>query len=179
MKTGRKSIYGKEINAINISEIISESLDNILELNNYEWGIVLNSDWTELLAKTIANINFWNLETITDYGTYWCGVLTAEPFDSLERFGEEEDILNLIKNHHFHLVTTDNVLELKFKNPTSSPLYRFFNKHKEDGYGGNVPYSVNVLLNKIENFIKMELSNNILKYGELESTLVDDEEEIA
>lgn len=178
MRKVRKSIYGEKINELNVTDILFDSLERIREYSP-EWYLKLEENWVEKFEEKYKKIDFYHQNIINDYGVYWCGVLTAEPFDCLMEQYTEEDILNLIKNHHLIMSQTDNGLVIQFKNPTSSPLYRFFNKHKEDGFGENIPYSVNGLINKLENILQKELSENLEYYGEWILDEVEDEEEVA
>lgn len=174
----RKSIYKEQIKVINISDIIGNLFD---ETYNSDWQFQLDKNWIEKLEDKLKELDFYSHNYISDYGVYWCGVLTLEPFDRLENtIGREEDILNEIKNHHLKMeYNNEEGVILRFYNPTSSPLYRFFNQHKEDGFGQNVPYSVNALLYKIEKFLKYELETNITYYGEWIQEDYQSEEEIA
>jgi hypothetical protein len=159
----RKSIYGKEIKDINITNLLGNALE---ESFDPDWELDLKDNWMDVLEEKLHKLDFFEHNYISDYGSYWCGVLTLEPFDTLTEKYTEEEILNLIKNHHFAMLHTNDGTVLRFQNPTSSPLYRFFNKHKEDGFGLNVTYSVNGLLSKIESFLKSELETNLSNYGE-------------
>jgi hypothetical protein len=158
------SIYGEKIQELNISNIMDSVIEKYFDP---DWYFELNSDWKDIVIKTLKNLDFCDYDYITNYGFYWSGVLTYEPFNALTpKFGEEEEILNIIKDEHLKLVDTKDGLVLRFYNPVKSPLYRFFNKHKQDGYGGNIPYSINALLSKIGKYLEKEFSYNLSSYGE-------------
>ncbi|PLS19123.1 hypothetical protein CVD28_01575 [Bacillus sp. M6-12] len=163
-RTVRKSIYGEEIKNINVSDILWNLLD---ESFDPDWTFDLRQDWVKLLKGKFEQLDFNDYGYISGSATYWSGVLTLEPFHVLGGFGDEGDILTLIKNENLQMVEKEqNEVIISFRNPTKSPLYRFFNQHKEDGCGGNVTYSVNVLLSRIEKFLEDELRNNLSSYGQ-------------
>jgi hypothetical protein len=160
----RTSIYGKEIKQINVSDILGTILDDNFDP---DWTFDVRHDWANLLKEKYEKLDFNDYGYISGSATYWSGVLTLEPFHVLGHFGDEGDILTLIKNENLQMVEKEqNEVIISFKNPTKSPLYRFFNQHKEDGCGGNVTYSVNVLLSRIEKFLEDELQNNLSSYGQ-------------
>lgn len=162
----RKSIYKEQIKVINISEILDNMIYETYE--DPEWQFNLEDDWMEKLQGKLEDLNFYFYDYTNNYGSYWSGVLTLEPFDRLENtIGREESILNEIKKHHIKMEFNQDLgVIVRFHNPTSSPLYRFFNQYKEDGFGENIPYSINVLLNKIEKYLTDELRTNMTYYGE-------------
>jgi hypothetical protein len=158
------SIYGEKIQELNISNIMESVIE---KCSDPDWYFKLLPNWEDKVQDTLKNLDFWNYDYVTNYGFGWSGILTLEPFNTLtNKFGEEEDILNLIKDEHLKLVQTENGLILRFHNPVKSPLYRFFNKHKQDGYGGNIPYSINALLSKIGKYLEKEFLYNFSSYGE-------------
>lgn len=170
----RKSIYGEQIEVLNVTEVL---LDVLNQTEYPEWDFNLNSNWEEEIKNALKELDFHRYDYFFRSETYWCGILYAEPFGSLmEHYGEEE-ILNIIKDEHLKLVWTDEGLVLQFYNPTKSPLYRFFNKHKEDGYGLNVTTSVNELIGKVKQFLRTELSEQLESFGVWEP--VEMEEDVA
>lgn len=161
----RKSIYKEKINEINISDIFGTLMQ---ESYDPEWSFNLEQDWMQKLNEKLQDLNFYFYDYTSSYGSFWSGILTLEPFDRLtDTIGREETILNVIREHHIKMEENqDGFVIVRFHNPSSSPLYRFFNQYKEDGFGENIPYSINALLNKIEEYLKEELTRNMTYYGE-------------
>lgn len=161
----RKSIYKEQIKDINISEVLDTMF---CDTHDPDWYFVLEDNWMEKLKAKLEDLNFYFYDFTSNYGSYWCGILTLEPFDRLaDTIGCEETILNMIREHHIKMEETkEKGVVVRFYNPTSSPLYRFFNQYKEDGFGLNIPYSINSLMNKIEGYLTEELRNNLTYYGE-------------
>ena len=174
----RKSIYKEQIKDINISDVLGTLIE---EAYDPEWQFNMDENWMEKLQEKLEDLNFYFYDYTSNYGSYWCGILTLEPFDRLENtIGREETILNEIKKHHIKMeYNQDEGVVVRFHNPTSSPLYRFFNQYKEDGFGENIPYSINALMNKIEKYLKDELETNMTYYGEWVHEEYLDEEDIA
>lgn len=160
----RISIYEKEVREIDVDEIITSALEGNY---NPEYQFALNDDFGSDIMESLKELDFNDYDYMFTTACYWCGILTAEPFDRLMFNYTEEDILNIIKDYHLELIEKEsNHLFIRFKNPTKSPLYRFFNQHKVDGYGLNVPYSVNGLINKVEEYLKKDMSENLEHYGQ-------------
>lgn len=161
MKRKRPSIYEHKIRKIHVT--------HSCEANEQEdYAFHLYDNWVKRLQTTLEEFDFYDYHYLQGGHAYWCGILTAEPFDSLlNKYGDEESILNEIKNHHLQFIERQNgEVLLQFINPTKSPLYRFFNRYKEDGYGDNIPYSINQLMNTIEKYLTEKLINELDEYGE-------------
>lgn len=160
----KKSIYGEKIKSVNCSDILWRMVD---ESRQYGWSFEVSEiTLAEKIKEDLTKLDFEDISYGFKSKTYWCGILTAEPFGSLMNDYTEEDVLNLIKDNNLKLAVTKEGLVIEFHNPTSSPLYRFFNNHKEDGYGGNVPYSVDVLISRIEKYLKECIAKDFERYGE-------------
>lgn len=160
----RVSIYEKEVREIDINNIIVSSLK---ECSDPEYQFVLHEEFDVLVNEKLKELDFNDYDYMFRTNSYWCGILTAEPFDSLMINYTEEEVLNIIKDYHLEIMSEDNNhWFLKFKNSTKSPLYRFFNKHKVDGYGLNIPYSINCLINKVEEYLQEDMNENLEEYGQ-------------
>jgi hypothetical protein len=162
--------FVKDIESIDISEMTLEIENEIAEINDFQYQFSFGS--TEDIFRNISEIlndaDFYDIETISSYGNpvfYWCGVLTAEPWCDLQM--EEEEILNLILQDFINVMYDNegNVI-IGFHNNSKSKLYRFFLKYR-DGYGLNIPYSINTMLEKLSNWIKKELSDNTGEYSKI------------
>lgn len=172
----RTSIYKETIEDLNVTwlllSVVNESADS-------EWQFNIRDSWDEKVQKALKELNFHQFDFYFRSATYWCGVLMAEPFSELTEKYSEEEILNTLKDEHLKLVWTDEGLVLRFFNPTKSPLYRFFNKHKEDGYGLNVPTSIHLLMGKIEKYLRQEFQESLDDYGWWDLIEFDEEEVVA
>ena len=168
----RKSIYKEQIQDLNVTDLLLDIVDQGFEA---DWQFNLDTNWDKKVEKALNDLDFHQYDFYFTSNTYWCGILYADPFGSLMYRYTEEEILNIIKDQHLKLVWEEAGLILRFFNPTSSPLYRFFNQHKEDGYGLNVTTSVNELVRKIKQYLEQKLSANLDSYGKWE--LVESEQE--
>jgi hypothetical protein len=169
----RTSIYRETIEDLNITGLV---LDVLNESVDPDWQFNIHDSWDEKVQKALKELDFHQFDYYFRSNTYWCGVLMAEPFSELTAKYEEEEILNNIKDEHLKMVWTDDGLVLRFFNPTKSPLYRFFLKHQEDGYGLNVPTSVSGLIGKIEKYLRQEFQENLDSYGEWEPIEYEEED---
>jgi len=160
----------KDIETINISQITLDIENELAEINDYNCQFSFGSD--DDIFKNVTEIlndaNFYDIDTITRIGNpcfYWCGVLTAEPWCDLQM--EEEEILNLILQDFIDVMHDEkgNVI-INFHNNSKSKLYRFFYKYR-DGYGLNIPYSINDMLRKLEKWIIKELNDNTGEYSKI------------
>jgi hypothetical protein len=75
---------------------------------------------------------------------YWSGILYVQPFYELTDQWSEEEILNHFI--HYHAYVEDATI--KFQYNTKSPLNDFLLKYKEDGFGWNVPSSIDTCFKK-------------------------------
>jgi len=170
--------FEKDINPINAYQIFLDIENEIAEINEYDWQFSFGdeSNLVAVIQDVIKKIDFYNIDTITRFGNpvfYWCGMFTLEPFDQLEM--EEEDIANLIVKYHLKIDTSDGIL-IKFVNNSKSPLYRFFRKYN-DGFGLNVPTSINTVLDRAEKWMKGYINDNMERFGEWEECLPVEEEQ--
>lgn len=101
----------------------------------------------QLMKYVKEELDFYHLEFGINTAVYYCGILTAVPFDELaETDMSEEDILNHFKDHH--LKVEGKVLSFQY-NP-ESPINDFLLKYKKDGYGWNVPSGIDQTFEVIE-----------------------------
>ncbi|WCK57267.1 hypothetical protein PP175_29185 (plasmid) [Aneurinibacillus sp. Ricciae_BoGa-3] len=163
MRKTRHSIYGQQIEELNVSDIF---IDVLNECEAFDWHFECALDFQDRIQKAITKLDFHEYDYYFRTTTYWCGGLYAEPFGSLLKKYTEKEILNIIKDEHLKLVNEEYGLVLRFHNPTKSPLYRFFNKYKEYAYGGNVTASVQDLLSKVQKYLKNEFETNLEAYGD-------------
>lgn len=157
------NIYQKKVRSINIDELLMAAT---VTHSEEAWGFTLHETLTLILRQKLDLLDFHSYQYINDYGVYWSGVLTQDPFDDLyDRHDSEESILNEIMHHHIRIVHEDGVNYLKFDNPSTSPLYDFFKTYEKSGCGGNIPYSLNGLLTKLEDYLKKDFARNMSEYG--------------
>lgn len=147
-----KNIYDEKVETINISEIINKVYPS------YDWKI--KEDLEDEIKKVLDELDFNEYDYMFVSNSYWCGILTAVPFNEITENRSEEDVLNLIKEFHTKIEIVDGEYIIRFVNPSKSPLYRFFNKYKKDGYGWNVPYSINGCFQKIQEYLEKEIANS-------------------
>lgn len=167
------SVYNEQI----ITQNFYDTIDHILifeDMTEPGFNFKFKPNIREILQNDIKKINFNNFDYLTYCGNvYWFGVLYAYPFDDLvqskkinpDRNGWdsfEADLLNLIKDNN---IIVDEELNIKFTNPTSSPLYRFFNKYKKDAGGGNISASIGELIRKIAQCLEANFNDNMDAYG--------------
>lgn len=159
-------------NDIRSEELIGslvEPIEEALLQDNEQYSMGSSSKIASTLQSIMDKIDFWDIDYIQRYGSvYWCGILTAEPFGELD--DSEENILNLIKEHH--LMVKDHKktgVFIEFIPNTKSPLYRFFYRHR-DGYGLNIPASVNLLIRTIVLHMKRVITDSPDAYGAWEDT---------
>lgn len=144
----------------------SQLLDSLNEDNaEDEWSLVPHDGIKEIIEERIRSLDYHSHGYITGSHVYWSGILTLEPFDDLyDRFDCEEAILNAIKDNNLKVSSSPEGLKVEFHNPHTSPLYEFFNTYK-DGFGGNIPSSIQGLLSNIEKFLKEDIIENTEVYG--------------
>ncbi|MGF0347635.1 hypothetical protein ACQR3P_28760 [Rhodococcus sp. IEGM1300] len=153
---------------MNIEDVNVTALFAHLHEQNTEeqWRFVLSDDYRKTLQLKLDMLDFHHRNYISDYGTFWHGVLYEHPFHTLYGVHKSEaDILNIIKNHHLRLWKTPEGLLLSFFNPQDSPLHGFFKEHELDGYGLNVPASIQSLLYKVRDHLIEDIKVNTSDYG--------------
>lgn len=156
--------FAGEIDEVDITrrlQKIEQELDN---MNGGEWAFSFGdySDIVSLVKTALERADFYIIEHISDWGFYWCGCLTAEPWGDLH--AGEEWILNLLVKHHMVVRRDDKGVFLGFKNPTKSPLYRFFLKHR-DGYGGNVAAGIGSMMYHLVEWMVKCWNSDLDRYG--------------
>lgn len=157
------NIYKKSVRSINIDDVLHAS---VVVNSEDEWGFTLDENLTLILRQKLDLLDFHSYNYINDYGVHWSGILTLEPFDDLYSTHDcEQSILNDIKHYHIRIIQEDGVNLLKFDNPALSPLHGFFKTYEKGGFGGNIPYSLNMLMSKIEEYLKKDFVNNMSDYG--------------
>jgi len=156
-----------EIDKVNLLEEVYKIQDEISEYNNFDYELSFGGEKNiiRLLKEEMEDIDFYTFDYTNDFGFYWCGILTDDPFSTLEM--EEEHVLNLITRHHLR-INPEGIIE--FYNPTTSPLYRFFLQNR-DGSGGNISYSVNAIIRKIKKVICKEFKDD--RFIELHGTWIE------
>jgi len=102
----------------------------------------------------LYNLDFFSVDYVVGGGAYYCGFLTQEPFCDLNK--SEEEILNMIVENHIKSVN----FSLQFVYNDKSPLHEFFMENS-DGYGGNIEYSINVLMSFLAKYIKKQFAKNM------------------
>lgn len=162
----RKIAFLKELEDINLSDMLHGHVDELAEYNNYEWEFVL--DKPEDVAKVFNEIieeciDFWNTDYVTRYGSvYWSGCLTAEPWCDLDEC--EEVLLNILLKKHTTIVVENEQILMRFVMNEESEINKFLIKHG-DGYGGNIAYSVNGMRRIVVKtlFTMIKERNNVLE----------------
>lgn len=145
---------------INVSNIMHEIERELLELNDgeWEWRFFSPEKIKPMLEEVIDQIDFYLIDYIFDYGVYWCGILTLEPWCELDRC--EETILNELLRKNTELVVSNDELILRYKENPESFCHKIFEKYP-DGFGGNIEASFNGVLNRVEKIIEKTLNDNV------------------
>ena len=162
-------------NSINMTELVQGKQDDI-----WERSLTIDNDGyfnfykaNEIAKMILDKLDFWYIDTLMiNTSVYWCGMLTAEPWDELGC--SEETIANWINEYHLEIVLdkTNNCI-IRFKNNSKSPLYRFFRKYR-DGYGENISYSLDSIFMKIKQHMEYLLDYKTQDYGTWEELELDD-----
>lgn len=154
-----------DIRNINITAIV-HALEEENRNSEDNWVLDFHDGLHKIVEERLRALDFHSHGYIQGSNTYWSGILTMEPFDDLyDRYDCEEAILNDIKDHNLKVWTTPDGLLVSFYNPHTSPLYAFFNEYKASGYGGNIPYSIEGLMNNLERYLKQDIIENTEVYG--------------
>ena len=145
-----------ELDTFNLMDDVLAREEEMLELNNHDfmWSMGGQDEIIRVFTDLIEDdADFWNINHISDFGFYWCGCLTLEPWCELEL--EEETILNQIVK--YHVVVGDDCV-MRFANNPKSPLYRFLLKYR-DGWGGNIPHSINAMLYRLHVWLLKQIED--------------------
>jgi hypothetical protein len=160
----------KDVEFIDINKMCSD-IETVLPECNEDWQFSFGNskDIVKHIKAILEKADFREIDSISSYGQpvfYWCGCLTAEPWQDLEM--EEEDILNAIVKHHLFIDDdAENGIRIVFRANLESPLQKFFTKNS-NGYGLNVPYGINSMLHFLGKWIKTQLNENLDRYGSWE-----------
>lgn len=142
--------FTDELMTINAVELVREIEREVAEQNGYQWILTFGSD-NDIIYKVNEII-----ENIDDYGWDYIMYNTIKLipcyplYPWIDISDNEDTITDILLEHHIR-VNKNGIVE--FYNHTKSPLYRFFLKHR-DGYGGNIPYSINAVMMMLEKLIE-------------------------
>jgi len=164
MTTKRGIEFYDEIKPINVSKMIEEIQENHAERNNYDWFWTIGDEKevVKVVERIIEEADFYNIDYMFTSKCYWCGILTADPWNELNM--SEEETLNLIAHNHIKVTTDKDGISLTFYPNTKSPLYKLFRKYP-DGYGENISSGINGVIRKLRDFINKRLSEHSDDYG--------------
>lgn len=161
--------FVENIKSDNLLNMVCDVEEHLREINNHDWECSFGSqdDIASTLQDIMDRIDFFSENIITDYGFYWCGILSYDPWSVIQgKYDGEEGILNLIKEHHLLVVNreSDGVF-IEFVPNAQSPLYKFLLKHSNDGWEGNIESDINAVIRRIIKIMKKELGENTERYG--------------
>lgn len=144
--------FTKELYRLDAVELVNETINEINEYNHNGYSFTLGSkDKIVELVRELVDATQW-VEVVE--ADIYMGILSLYTYFPWREIGSNEDyITKLIVDNHIR-VDRDGWVE--FYNPTKSPLYRFFLKHRE-GYGGNISSSINSILLAIKRVIERDI----------------------
>jgi hypothetical protein len=133
------------IDRIDLSKELFNIEKELEDINNgqYIWQFDIKSIKKNLLSY-IRNFDFYDVDYVFNYGSMWCGCLTAEPWCELNK--SEETVLNVLLHDHTEVVT-EPTIEIRFRENKQSILNEFLEKYLSDeDYVDNINASFNSML---------------------------------
>lgn len=161
----KEPVYCSDFGTSFLEQVI---FDAINQEYDFDLRFEIKDDWMKTFVKEMEAMDFAKYD-LTDSNVYWHGILTATPFDSILSDYTEADILNLIKNQHLkigYLYEKSKSLSIYFCNPKISPLYEFFNKIKVDGNEDTLTHTIDMLVAKLDYYMRRQVWLNLWQYGE-------------
>ena len=139
-----------ELITINAVDLVHKIERDVAEFNGHEWILTFgnNNDIIYKVNEIIDNIDNYDWAYIMHKHISMMPYYPLYPW--LDISDNEDTITDILLEHHIR-VNKNGIVE--FYNHTKSPLYRFFLKYR-DGYGGNISYSINTVMQTLEKLIE-------------------------